>query len=195
MQCPRCKSSRLQRGYKDAPLPLRLVGLHELLCNQCGLEFKGLDPLHRLERAPSFGTDVPDNRRRAPRYGAHLPAMILLAEQNPETGKLCYSQPSRGHCESISKLGLALSLVGARFAEEELSRAGRLLFVTMDLPNGPIDAVVSAVMHDRSISGKIKGKWLIGASIRQMSESDTVRLATYLDRRSEEEPLVITESY
>jgi hypothetical protein len=171
-------------------MPLRLMGLHELLCNKCGLEFKGLDPFGRLERKPVYEIEATGTRRRVPRYPAHLPTTIHLAEQNLDTGTLAYSDPSWGHCESISKFGLTLSLVGTKFAEEELARTGRLLFVTIDLPNGPIDAIVSIVTHDRTGSEKAKGKWVIGASISSISENDSARLATYLDKRAEGGPVI-----
>ena len=190
MRCPRCKSTKIQRGYNDAPIHLRFVGLHELLCNKCGLEFKGLDPFGSLERAPSFQIEPPGDRRRAARYPVHLPASIHLAEKSPDTGKVSYSQPSRGHCESISKLGMSLSFVGTRFAEEELSRIGRLLFVTVDLPNGRVAAVVSVVTYDRPFELG-KGRWLVGVSICNISESDTNRLSTYLEKRGEREPFVV----
>lgn len=38
-RCPKCGSSRLRRGYVDTPLPLRLVGYREILCNGCNLRF------------------------------------------------------------------------------------------------------------------------------------------------------------
>src|SRR5438128_12535918 len=105
MWCPRCKSSRVQRGYNDSAIVLRVAGLHELLCNNCGLEFKGFDPLRRLERVPCKGKERRINRRRVPRYKAHLPATISLVEGNAQTGKVSYSRGSRGHCESISQTG------------------------------------------------------------------------------------------
>jgi hypothetical protein len=191
MRCPRCKSTQIQRGYNDARIALRLVGLNELLCNKCGLEFKGLDPLGSFERAPSFEIGPTHNRRGAARYPAHLPASIHLAEKNPDTDKVTYSRPSRGHCESISKSGMTLSFIGSRFAEEELSRIGRLLFVILDLPNGPVSAVVSIVMYNRPDVEPGKGKWLVGASICNISENDTIRLSTYLEKRAEKEPLII----
>ena len=188
MRCPRCKSSRIQRGYNDARIPLRVIGLHGLLCNKCGLEFQGLDPLGRLKRAPRGDIDTSSNRRRVPRYKAHLPATIHLAEKNLDRGKVSYSKPSRGHCESISKYGLTLSFVGTRFTEEQLSLVGQLLFVTIDLPNGPIDAVVSIVAHERS--GGEQRKRLVGVSVVNMNDSDTARLAAYLDKCAEREPLL-----
>jgi len=92
----------------------------------------------------------------------------------------------------ISKFGMGLSLVGARFAEGELSRVGRLLFVRVDLPAGPIEAVVTIVTHHRS-EGEGKGKWFLGVNIYQTSEADTARLAAYLEKRAQGEPLVFSE--
>jgi predicted RNA-binding Zn-ribbon protein involved in translation (DUF1610 family) len=39
--CPKCGSSRIRRGYAPDPLPLRLIGYRELLCDGCNLRFKG----------------------------------------------------------------------------------------------------------------------------------------------------------
>jgi hypothetical protein len=40
-RCPKCGSSRLRRGYTDTPLLLRLIGVYNLLCDNCNLLFKG----------------------------------------------------------------------------------------------------------------------------------------------------------
>ena len=53
MECPRCKSERIQRDYDDAVFFIRMFGLHKLLCNNCGLVFKGFDPLRTHQREPS----------------------------------------------------------------------------------------------------------------------------------------------
>ncbi len=169
------------------------MGLRVLLCNKCGLEFKGLDPFGRLERAPLLEVDSGGTRRRVPRYTAHLPATIHLAEKNLDTGKFSYSQPSRGHCESISKYGLSLSFVGTKFKDEDFSRVGQLFFVTIDLPNGPIEAVVSVISHERSKGEPGKGKRLVAVSISNMNDSDTVRLSAYLDKCAEREPVLAVD--
>ena len=192
MQCPRCNSPRIQRDYDDASILARLAGLHKILCNNCGLVFSGFDPLGKLRRAPSEDVELVRKRRRGPRYSAHLPTAISLIEGSAKAGKVSYSQPSRAHCDVISKFGMALSLVGARFPEGELSQVGRLLFVRMDLPEGAIEAVVTIVTHDRS-EGEGKGKWLLGVNIYQMSETDTARLAAYLEKRAQGEPLIVSE--
>jgi hypothetical protein len=40
-RCPKCRSSRIRKGYKPTPLLLRLFGIHHLLCNHCNLLFTG----------------------------------------------------------------------------------------------------------------------------------------------------------
>src|SRR6185503_14238812 len=149
MRCPRCQSERIQRDYDDAQVVLRLIGIHKLLCNNCGLVFKRFDPLRTAQRVPTEENKEGEKRRRGPRYNVHLPAAISLVDDKVQVGKVTYSEPSRGHCDTISKYGMNLSLVGARFTEGELSRTGRLLFVRIDLPDGPVEAVVALVSHGR----------------------------------------------
>lgn len=192
MRCPRCKSERIQRDYDDSVFFLRAFGLHKLLCNNCGLVFKGFDPLGTKKRAPSAKKKQVLNRRRAPRFYAHLPSAISLIDGKVQVGTVSYSQPSRGHCETISKFGMSLSLVGSRFSEAELSQIGRMLFVRVDLPEGPIEAVVIIVSSERTGEDR-KKKWVLGVNVHQMSDEDRERLATYLEKRAKGEPVVISE--
>lgn len=192
MWCPRCKSSRVQRGYKDGLIFLRLAGLHELLCNNCGLEFRGFDPRHKPERAPVTRKEKTADRRRFPRYPVHLPATISMVERNVSTkGDVAYTQRSRGHCETISQVGMACSFVGTRFSEKQL-RPGCPLFVTVDFPDGAIAAVVSIITCDRPAT-KARARWVVGTTISQISESDAARLAAYIAKRSKEEPYLALE--
>lgn len=182
MWCPRCKSTRIQRGYNDSLIVLRVAGLHELFCNNCGLEFKGFDPLRRLKRAPVKRNGFGPNERRFARYKAHLPATICLVERNVLTWDVAYTHPSRAHCETISQIGMGLSFVGSRFSEEQLTRPGCSLFVTVDLPDCAIAAVVSIVNWNRPNG---KARWLVGTTISQMSDRDAGRLAAYIKKRAE----------
>lgn len=186
MQCPRCQSERIQRDFDDASVFLRAVGMHKLLCNNCGLVFKGFDPQGRIQRksttaAAQKKTTPIHNRRRGPRVHAHLPAAISLIEGGAQSGKASYSAPSRGHCEAISAFGMLLSLVGTRFPESELSRPGRMLFVRVELPDSSIEAVVKIVNHERASDGQ--KRWLLGVQTHQMSDADKELLTAYLDRR------------
>jgi hypothetical protein len=182
--CPRCKSSRIQRGYEESLIILRIAGLHELLCNNCGLEFRGFDPLRKLPRTPVRRTQFAANERRFPRHKVHLAATISLVERNVLTWDVAYTHRSQGHCEIISQIGMALAFVGSRFPAQDLTRPGCSLFVTVNLPGGAIAAVVSIVHWERRGSGS-RGGWFVGTTISQMSEQDAARLAAYIKKRSE----------
>jgi hypothetical protein len=41
LRCPKCKSSRVRRGYEKPPALLRLAGVHGLLCDNCNLSYRG----------------------------------------------------------------------------------------------------------------------------------------------------------
>jgi predicted Zn-ribbon and HTH transcriptional regulator len=192
VQCPRCHSERIQRDYDDAVFFIRMFGLHKLLCNNCGLVFKGFDPLGEHQREPSDKAKPVNNRRRGPRFYAHLPAAISLIDGAPQAGKVSYSQPSRGHCETIGTFGMQLSLAGTRFSEADLSHPGRLLFVRVDLPEGPIEAVVTIVTSERA-GEEGKKKWVLGVKIHQISDESKERLAAYLAKRTHEAPVIISD--
>ena len=87
---------------------------------------------------------------------------------------------------------MKFSLVGSRFSEAELSRTGGLLFVRIDLPEGPVEAVVTIVTSERT-GDEGKKKWLIGVSIHQMSEDDGQRLKGYLEKRAKGEPVIMSD--
>ena len=188
MRCPRCNSLRIQLGYKDKSILALLAGGVEFLCNNCGMEFKSFDLSSKVQRAPAKKSESTPNRRRAPRYKAHLPATIRLAKKHGVTGKLVTSTAARGHCVTISKLGVELSFIGSRFGEEEF-KTGRLFFVTLTLLNETVDMVVTTVSHDRVGREKGTKKRVVGATITQISEADNARLLSYLDKRGNEEPL------
>jgi len=171
----------VQRGYHDAAIVLQVAGFRELLCNNCGLEFKGFDPFGKLGRTPARHKETNGKQRRFPRYKVHLPATISLVERNPLTWDVSYLKGSRGHCEMISQGGMALSFVGARLPENELTRPGCRLHVTVNLPGSVIAAVLSAVTCERQ---RATGKWLGGAKITQMRDNDAARLACYLAKRA-----------
>ncbi|MBA2501798.1 MAG: hypothetical protein H0V27_02860 [Pyrinomonadaceae bacterium] len=40
-RCPKCRSSRIRRGYKPTPFVMRVFGVYRLLCDNCNLQFTG----------------------------------------------------------------------------------------------------------------------------------------------------------
>ena len=51
MRCPRCNSERIRCDYNDAGVVLRLIRLRKLLCDKCGLVFKGHPLLTPISKA------------------------------------------------------------------------------------------------------------------------------------------------
>ncbi len=87
----------------------------------------------------------------------------------------------------IGKYGAGVAFVGSRFPVEELTRKRRLLFVTIQLPDGRIEALLTVLMHERIGGEDGTGKWYVGGSFSNMSEADTARLAAYLDKKKASE--------
>jgi len=181
MRCPKCHSPRVQRGYHDAPLPVRMLGLHELLCNRCGHEFKGFDPFAMLDREPSVELDKVGARRRAARYNVHIPVAIALVEGEASGGTATYGQVSRGHCDSISKMGMTVSFVGSRFSREQLESDNCLLFVRLELIDGLIESVIRVISRNRVESESGIAKWVVGGTIRHIDDENKERLTAYLE--------------
>jgi|SRR4030095_4254544 hypothetical protein len=190
MRCPQCKSTRIQRDYDNAFALAHLAGVRKLLCNHCGHVFQRFDPLSKLRRAPAKADRKSPRPSRSPRFATHLPAAISLIYESAVDGKATYSVASQGHCESISKSGLGLTLVGSKFAEKDLAQIGRLLFVRVQLPESTVEAVV-AIVNTRRVGEGPKRKWHLGVRFHQISDEHKAQLRTYLTKKREGQPLII----
>lgn len=40
-KCPKCRSTRVRRGYRPTPIWLKVIFRYNLLCDSCNLEFRG----------------------------------------------------------------------------------------------------------------------------------------------------------
>jgi len=71
-KCPKCRSSRIRKGYKPTPLLFRLVGTHYLLCNHCNLLFTGFavpGTVGRSNRKSPTRSDSEDTKERPTNLG------------------------------------------------------------------------------------------------------------------------------
>lgn len=74
--CPSCGSGRLRNGYRTAPLPLRMIGIRTLLCDNCNFEFRAFCP-----REPKRGNGQ-RSKRKADVFN-HAPQVDLQAMGQP----------------------------------------------------------------------------------------------------------------
>jgi hypothetical protein len=176
--CPRCKSSRIQLGFQDEPLLPRLAGIRELLCNNCNLEFRGFVLFHKLERAHSTHSETIANKRRAPRFKVQIPVSVAVMFESPVSSQTQYSPVIRGHTRDLSKIGLAIILPAIRSEEHSFVDSNNELWVSLQLPSGPVTMRVTPVRHE--LLGPGSG-YLIGAHIRKIDKEGRSRFSGYVD--------------
>lgn len=179
--CPRCQSERLQLGFNDAPLHLRAIGMSELLCNNCNLEFKGFTLFGRLKRVRSSRPEARRNRRRAPRYRVRLAAQASQVIKDPVTKEVSASLAIEGYVRVISSHGLALVLPCPGINGHDFTDTSRRLWVRLELPAGPVSMRVAPVNSEQLIEKGSAHGWLIGASIRKINDHDQHLFRSYLN--------------
>jgi hypothetical protein len=179
--CPRCKSVRIQLGFNESPPVLRLLGIHELFCNNCALEFRRFAPSKKIKRNQSEERETTLNQRRAPRFKVRLNvrlAKILKERFGEET---LYATELSGYTQDVSKIGLAIILpnVQAEAADFSDSRLGFCAFV--DLPTETLKMRIVSVRCEQLLKGAERRHLLIGAHIRSISEADRVAFHLYIE--------------
>ena len=178
--CPRCKSPRIQHGFNDSPLALRLIGIRELLCNNCNLEFRGVALPGAVGRTQSSRAEFKGNRRREPRVRVRLPATVSLVEVDRVRTGVRYSTEIQSHTQELSKIGLSIVLPVMSFGDHALNNSERRLRIKLYLPSELIHLHVAPASYQRIETKKAKPDWLIGARITRMEESDRLKLYGFL---------------
>src|SRR5258708_18354087 len=147
--CPRCKSARVQLGYEHTTFSQRVLGVNELLCNNCGLTFKGFAVPGSVKRAPSEKKELAGNRQLAPRYKVKFPVSMTIPDTDPFG--LDPKGPPRleGQTRDISRIGLAVVVSDAQRAGYNFSSAMHRLVVNVSLPNGGVEMRAAPVSHER----------------------------------------------
>ena len=189
-RCPRCRSSRIQRGYDEPPLLLRLFGYYGLFCNNCNLEFKGFAVPGTLKRLPSTKAEFPDNKRRALRRSARLPLSASVMEVEAVSGGLRYSPELTGHTRVINQFGMAIILPTVRIQNYNFADTNRRLLVKLHLPTGAIHIHVNPVHSEKLTGTGANAGWLIGARITKISDGDRERLVRFVDSLDKEKPRI-----
>ena len=177
LRCPRCESLRIQLGFSDPPLHLRLLGIRDLLCNNCNLEFRGFALPGRVKRGRSDQPDDTRNRRRAPRFQVRLPLQVRQIVRGYFGGEAVYSPIVNGHTRDISKIGIAIVLPTAGAEAYDFSDTEKRLQVWVGLPTGTVLMKVAPVRRE---DGRGTSR-VIGAQIGSMSEDDRAAFHRYIE--------------
>lgn len=86
-KCPACRSTRVYKGYRPAPLLLRLVRIHEFLCENCNLQFRGFSilPPRSRKRKGKNRNEQDDARIIAPAPPVNLAEFPSLPQARNHT--------------------------------------------------------------------------------------------------------------
>ena len=102
-QCPACRSDRVYKGYRPAPLLLRLIRIHEYLCEGCNLQFRAfslLPPRSRRRKGKNKSHSQDDARLIEPtpvqKINIVEPTSAPLPRKNPHVNPLLAQATSAG---------------------------------------------------------------------------------------------------
>jgi hypothetical protein len=163
---------------------LHLVGVRELLCNNCNLEFKAFTLGRQPRRTTSDKQEISCNRRRGRRFDAKLPAQVAVILTEDRAGGGQYSSILQGHTSNVSKLGIALVLPAVRVDGHHLMPKSvghnRSLWVRLSLASGLVTMRVTPI-HSEALRHP-SGSHLVGAQIKSIYQDDQTRYLDYIDQ-------------
>lgn len=90
------------------------------------------------------------------------------------------SSAMSGYLRDISKTGLSLVVPSLRFGNDFLVSGHYPLRVMVELPNGVVNIHIAPVRYDKLHEKHADRKYLIGARIMQITESDRRNLSQYM---------------
>ena len=122
------------------------------------------------------------NRRRARRYrvGVHFTVSIFDPKLSRE--QLEHAPYVEGNTSDISTSGLALIVPAIRINDRYLTVPDQTLHLMLELPSGRVEMRVAPVRYEQLEREGTAIGYLIGVSIRAMSDDDRARFEDYLRR-------------
>lgn len=95
-KCPACRSTRVYKGYRPAPLLLRLFFIHDFLCENCNLQFRG------------FSLTPPRSRRRkGKKRSEYSTSHSAVAESSTATQDAIPTNPLLAQAKSATASGVS----------------------------------------------------------------------------------------
>ena len=179
--CPRCRSPRVQLGYESTSFSERVFGVNELLCNNCGLTFKGFAVPGSIKREPSQKKELAGNRQLAPRFKVKFPVSLTIPDTDPFGLKLKPPPRLEGYTRDISRIGLAVVVPDVQHDGYNFSSSAHRLIVSVSLPTAGIELRAAPVRSEKPNMQKGGAGWVIGLRIIKMSDRDCGYWVAYLD--------------
>ena len=132
--------------------------------------------------------EIMGNRRRAPRYVAHLEAGLALSVSVPsskvspeEAERLGRSLKLAGYTRDISTTGIALIVPSIRVGGQYITGENRTLQIILKLPTGAVEIYGTPVRYSPLDEGGADTGYIIGVQITTMSEQDRSLFNAYIE--------------
>lgn len=123
-----------------------------------------------------------ENYIHARRHDMRLPMSVSLLEPKTTPQNIAYCPAMSGYLRDISKTGLSLVVPSIRFGNRFLISGHDPLRVSVELPDGVVNIQVAPVRYDRLDEEHSERKYVIGARIMQMTDSDRQHLTQYIQQ-------------
>lgn len=122
------------------------------------------------------------DRRHAKRREARLPITVSLAAPVVNQNGFRRQATLDGHTLDISATGLSFVVPVIRVAEHYLTGEDRILWLKLNLPDGPIDMEVTPVRYESLDEQEAEKGYVIGVLIKEMSDEHRADFDRYVKR-------------
>ena len=128
------------------------------------------------------------NHVHARRYDMRLPLNVSLLDSR-RIAIRAHNSSMSGYLRDISKTGLSLVVPSLRFGNSFLVSGHYPLRVMVELPNGVVNIHVAPVRYDKLHEKQSDRRYLIGARIMKMTDSDRRNLSQYIQEAKKSKAL------
>ena len=123
-----------------------------------------------------------DNHVYTRKHELRLPLTVAILYLKTPTVSVPCSPALPGYLRDISKTGVSIVVPSIRFGNCSLVSGNYPLGIKIELPNGIISIQVAPVRYDRLGGEPGKSRYLIGARIMQITDSDRKRLTKHIEQ-------------
>jgi len=122
------------------------------------------------------------DRRHAKRAKARLNFTLSLVGPALSSNGTKRVISIKGHTLDLSSTGLALIVPSIIVNEHHLVGENRNMYVTLEMPDGPIELNVTPIRYERLDEHPTETGYLIGVRLKNIEERDRLRFSEYVSQ-------------
>lgn len=182
--CPKCGSGRVRRGYQQASIFLRVIGINYLLCNKCNLQFRGFS----LFGAPDGSRQRREEAKNAgERFKQKLDVSVFPLQNGVMTQSALDAAMDagfEGYTRDLNAESMSIVVLDTEFGEAGFTchKQRLLLHLKTETKEGasPIKVQATVARCDRIDDAATGAGWLVGTRITWLTPEDQARYMFFL---------------